>query len=706
MDDPARESASDLCEVCSAIDFQNMAVAAELCCKSLAEEESPAVGELGENDLGRIVDIRERAGRCKLCATITRHCSDLSGRCKLMQRLDFCISSDQPEFTREDSHIHTRIAQVQLFPDDEPVLWAPAPWELDQHKTDLQGVRRILDLQAARNEERGSEETLGIAGRRVLSYIDMALLRQWLSTCELNHVGRCPHSSTTPNWEHGFMPTFVIDVDSYNIVETPLACRYITLSYVWGQGKMFKNLSAITDTLRAPGALLTLDIPATIRDSMTLVKELGEKYLWVDAICIIQDSPTMQQSQIAKMDQIYAKALFTIVAACGDNAEAGLPGVGQTMRKQAQDVLHLPTGDFYTLLCDTSEYRNIIANSAWAHRAWTMQELLCSGRCLIFSDLQVYWRCHGAVWLEELALETAGSTDLEILPNAASAGFPDRILDRYEYFRLYERLVGFYLHRQLSYRSDMINAFSGICARLSAIHDDRFVWGLPESQFSRSLGWYIYGAQARHDSSTDVAAANGIVRTVPFPSWSWAAWTNTEIGPWLNFVLSSRWYDVHPSQEHRSGQEFHPVVDFWTADEFGLIVPIDEPGTHGRWCDTFDTDHRFPWQGSERSLPEYLCDTSILMAQRRPGLLYFWTSVAFSVHAKDLYTRPRERDTDVRCDLLVVARTDELKSRAKSLVLLEVEWDDGIAYRVRSRLVKEYRWEALPQKQWKFVSLG
>jgi hypothetical protein len=52
---------------------------------------------------------------------------------------------------------------------------------------------------------------------------------------------------------------------------------------------------------------------------------MGEKYLWVDSICIVQDDPVVANAQINQMDLIYAQAVLTIVAATGQNANVDLP---------------------------------------------------------------------------------------------------------------------------------------------------------------------------------------------------------------------------------------------------------------------------------------------------------------------------------------------------------------------------------------------
>jgi hypothetical protein len=369
-----------------------------------------------------------------------------------------------------------------------------------------------------------------------------------------------------------------------------------------------------------------------------------------------------------------------------------------------------------------------------------MQELLCSGRCLIFTPTQIYWRCQCATYLEELALETTNSTSLEIFHYMASFRFPTHELNRYEYFRLYTNLLQAYLQRQLSFQSDRLNAFSGICARLSTIQDDRYIWGLPQSQFSRSLGWeFIRGQHSKHDSRTKIVDSNGTVQEIPFPSWSWTAWETTQNTPYFSFHRSKSWDAEFAWRQrvqgtdkwHRDGNEFHPVVDFWIADEDGMIVPIDEPGTHGRWIDTYDTEHRLCWQGSEREIPDALVQLDRTAPQRRPGVLYFWTSVVtmklgsregpVPVHVltpepvtqclemRELEKRAEE-DTgaDIMLGFVVVSRTDELKAEnpVKGLLVLTVQWRDGIAYSLGSRMVKENRWVALEKREWEFVILG
>jgi hypothetical protein len=56
----------------------------------------------------------------------------------------------------------------------------------------------------------------------------------------------------------------------------------------------------------------------TLRDAVYVTSYLGIDYLWVDALCIVQNDPAEMQAEIAKMPQVYRGGIVTILA--GDAA--------------------------------------------------------------------------------------------------------------------------------------------------------------------------------------------------------------------------------------------------------------------------------------------------------------------------------------------------------------------------------------------------
>src|SRR5206468_126482 len=116
----------------------------------------------------------------------------------------------------------------------------------------------------------------------------------------------------------------IIDVERACILTAPSNCKYLALSYVWGKDQPKLTMSTLTSWSQE-GALLETQTPRTIRDAMVLTLELGERYLWVDSLCIIQDDPEHRKKQIEHMYIIYHRAYLTIIAAGGDDCDAGIP---------------------------------------------------------------------------------------------------------------------------------------------------------------------------------------------------------------------------------------------------------------------------------------------------------------------------------------------------------------------------------------------
>ncbi len=64
-----------------------------------------------------------------------------------------------------------------------------------------------------------------------------------------------------------------------------------------------------------------------LSDAIKFTEMIGERYLWVDRLCIVQDDFEAKHAQIHNMGPIYANAYFTKVAALGTSADYGLRGI-------------------------------------------------------------------------------------------------------------------------------------------------------------------------------------------------------------------------------------------------------------------------------------------------------------------------------------------------------------------------------------------
>jgi hypothetical protein len=90
------------------------------------------------------------------------------------------------------------------------------------------------------------------------------------------------------------------------------------------------------DQFKTPGFLSRDRVPKTIYDAMILADAIGEKYLWVDSICIVQDDDLDKLEFVPRMDAIYRQSKLTIIDAAGSDSQSGLPGMQDGSRTQVQ----------------------------------------------------------------------------------------------------------------------------------------------------------------------------------------------------------------------------------------------------------------------------------------------------------------------------------------------------------------------------------
>jgi len=137
-----------------------------------------------------------------------------------------------------------------------------------------------------------------------------------------------------------------IDVKRDRLVEMQNICQYVALSYVWGNVPNFRLTKANRRELLISGAIKTVwkMLPRTIKDAVELTRKLGLRYLWVDALCLLQNDREDLELGVAVMDQVYEQSWLTIIAACGHDANAGLPGVRDGSRRESNLTVEVKRG--------------------------------------------------------------------------------------------------------------------------------------------------------------------------------------------------------------------------------------------------------------------------------------------------------------------------------------------------------------------------
>ncbi|KAF2137973.1 uncharacterized protein K452DRAFT_235184, partial [Aplosporella prunicola CBS 121167] len=314
---------------------------------------------------------------------------------------------------------------------------------------------------------------------------------------------------TNENRNHSKLDLLLIDVGHFCLVSADSTCRYITLSYVWGNMPFLKTTTHNLPQLRKEGALVQANgTPTVITDAILLTRSIGEKYLWVDALCLVQNDNVAKYRGINQMHKIFAQACLTIVAASARDAYSCLPGVRSATRLSL--VSDAIGGIQLTKAMPSAfkEYTGTIHQS----RGWTFQEILLSRRCLIITYDQLYFRCLSNLRCE--MDEKNAETGLASGQNNNSSLDP--------YISLYANLVESYTHRHLTFEADVLNAFAALQATLSKQMKAGFAFGMPLANLGKALLWTTkhQGAPRRH------------IDHEIFPSWSWISWQNQVQWTW------------------------------------------------------------------------------------------------------------------------------------------------------------------------------
>jgi hypothetical protein len=410
-------------------------------------------------------------------------------------------------------------------------------------------------------------------GRRVdQHHADLDLICSWLPRCRKIHGRSCGESGEASKRRPNIR---VIDTWHKVIIRAAPGCDYVALSYCWGdESADCKHVKTTRKDIRWDnfGSELPIPLPSslpqTIEDTIFVTRQIGLRYLWVDALCIVQDSETDKHTQILRMDGIYSSAVLTIAAASGDHANVGLAGISRPRKvpQRTEEVdgllFALPLPDYTSLLWDPS--------LVWNSRGWTFQEKVLSKRLLLFTDYQVYFQCSNMVWCEDTALETdrcSASTKKMWRPlrwaadrQKGQTDMKDVGVDLGNYMSVIEQFTP----RELRDRKDGVHAITGVLATLQS-EMGSFHCGLPTDYFAPALLWRpVLGSIATRLNRPEA----------PFPSWSWARWKFSEGCSWQRTNLKDT-YLAHVS--------FLLKAPLYSISSSVPMSPLRAPASEPQW---------------------------------------------------------------------------------------------------------------------------
>jgi hypothetical protein len=353
----------------------------------------------------------------------------------------------------------------------------------------------------------------------------------WLTSCVQQH----PNCA---KMDDVFVPPRLLRIadnhDQVHLVDmdTKKPVPYAVLSYCWGGDQEFKTTKSNVKTkCRA-----MKDLPQTIQDAFHVTRQLQLEYLWVDSMCIIQDSIEDKSALISQMHRIYACAHVTIAASMASRCTEGF------LAPRTDIPTFLIPISYRTTVDGPSRVGSIILISSPRNsveplvtRAWTLQESLLSRRILSYGSRQLRWfcatdeHCDGGVLDRDSANFASFQTLEETVIDLPRRSFKAKVLPRDPTSLPWLQVVEQYAKRDISVPSDKLIAISAVAQRLKAMTKGEwgsYHAGIWQERFFEQLLWAM--------STGEIAKRPAEYRA---PSWSWAAVDGKPKWPWMEHLV-------------------------------------------------------------------------------------------------------------------------------------------------------------------------
>ena len=382
----------------------------------------------------------------------------------------------------------------------------------------------------------------------------------WVDTCLTKHPlcqsdgGNVWETLTGSNKKRdrlaATLPSRVIDVGDNEtspslFISQGASGQWVALSHCWGQHQPLKleskSLAAFTNGI-------PLDtIPLMFQDAVFITRRLGFRYLWIDCLCILQDSRDDWLTESLRMGDIYKNAVITIAAEAAEDGSVGI--LSSTARGRIREGDRHPQ-DVIRVSCRSAAHSiegNLIVTAKSAIKAvpdakgplstrkWVLQEEILSTRLLRFAEGQVWWQCrelqcnerfplgyktrnlNNAVHIRE-SIEWSSIRSFILTSRRGKSqkrGNDSHRLINTQHIRwFWYDTVNEYCRRRMSFDVDCLPAISGIAKeyqRQLLCDHKSYKAGIWLEDLPQGLLWYT--------------SRPGAMTAAPYvaPSWSWAS---------------------------------------------------------------------------------------------------------------------------------------------------------------------------------------
>ncbi|KAE9374187.1 HET-domain-containing protein, partial [Stipitochalara longipes BDJ] len=305
---------------------------------------------------------------------------------------------------------------------------------------------------------------------------------------------------------------------------------YITLSYVWGGPARIPKTTTSNINEQKNGILVS-SLPQTFQDVITITRKLNVAYVWIDALCIVQDDEEGWNGEVSQMARIYQFSLLTVAATGAEDASRGCFLDRAPTPIEIGPIISLPyrtregvvSGRFMVVeqhMKFAEEYDRFVEKSPLLKRGWIFQERVLSRRMVHYTRGKMYLECRTHRYRDECQ-EGVGKDETQLGfwgPEIKGKMFPKKDPNPFEATLLgrWYMAIKIYSQLRLTKTSDKLAAVAGVAREFqvdgSALHTPLYVSGLWSHDLLYGLSWYL-------SKPPKLCIAGNKA-----PSWSWASW--------------------------------------------------------------------------------------------------------------------------------------------------------------------------------------
>lgn len=318
--------------------------------------------------------------------------------------------------------------------------------------------------------------------------------------------------------------------------------QYAVLSYPWG-GKTFKALTVESEPSCRAGIPLA-ELPSTFRDAVAATRALGLRYLWIDALCIIQGSADDWQREAPRMALVYGNSQVNLAATASMDPEGGLFRERHPVMVNGCRGIFPQGGKTEHICVPEDDWLVMVERATLNERGWVFQERLLAPRTLHFATTQIFWECTEAMASEQFPSAIPRKQRDRIYYNAPSKASLQQLRKSHTsphlVYSLWYEILETYSNMEFTVNDDRLVAFSGIVEVFQEAlpRDARYLAGLWEAHLPWNLLWL-----------GDARGSSRPIQDRAKPSWSWASALGSDGGAHVNNL---RYFDMQPQSAKAS----------------------------------------------------------------------------------------------------------------------------------------------------------